>query len=43
MVKLIKKIHKLKEYREETYFVAVSLADRYLVHIAVMNLAMPSL
>ena len=43
MVKMIKRIHKLKEYREETFFVAVSLADRYLVHIAVMAIPLPSL
>ena len=43
MVQLIEKIQKIKEYKEETYFLAVSLADRYLVHIAVHGQEMPSL
>ena len=43
MVQLIEKIQKIKEYKEETYFLAVSLADRYLVHIAVHGQDMPSL
>ena len=40
---LIDKIAKLKDYKEETFFQAVSLADRYLVHVAVLGRKMPSL
>lgn len=43
MVILIDKIAKAKDYKEDTFFLAVSLADRYLVHIAVLNRKMPSL
>lgn len=43
MVILIDKIAKLKDYKEDTFYLAVSLADRYLVHIAVLGRSMPSL
>ena len=43
MIILIDKIAKLKDYKEETFFQAVSLADRYLVHVAVLGRKMPSL
>ena len=33
----------MKEYKEETFFLAVSLADRYLVHIAVLGYESPCL
>ena len=43
MIILIDKIAKIKDYKEETFFQAVSLADRYLVHVAVLGRKMPSL
>lgn len=43
MVILIDKIAKLKDYKEDTFYLAVSLSDRYLVHIAVLGRSMPSL
>ena len=35
MVMLIEDLAQLKDYKPETLYLAVSLADRYLVHIAV--------
>ena len=35
MVLLIEELHALKKYKLETLYLAVSLADRYLVYIAV--------
>ena len=34
---LIEQLHAIKEYKIETLYLAVSLADRYLVHIAAQN------
>ena len=34
MVTLIEELHSCKDYRLETFFLAVSLADRYLVYTA---------
>lgn len=38
---LMEEIHKLKEYKEETFFTAVSLADRYLVYLSVSKCKPP--
>ena len=35
LVFLIEEIHRIKEYKEETFYTAVSLADRYLVYLTV--------
>lgn len=43
MVKLIEDLALLKEYKVETLYLAVSLADRYLVHIAVAGQQAPCL
>ena len=34
MVSLIEELHTIKQYKIETLYLAVSLADRYLVYIA---------
>ena len=43
MVMLIEELHAAKEYKIETLYLAVSLADRYLVNITFSELQMPSL
>ena len=43
MVQLIEQIHHIKSYREETLFLAVSIADRYLALLAVLHSQTPSL
>lgn len=43
MVMLIEDLHILKDYKLETLFLAVSIADRYLVEIAVEGKAAPCL
>jgi len=43
MVFLIEEIHRLKEYKVETFYSAVSLADRYLVYLTVSNQHPPCL
>ena len=35
MIALIEILHKEKRYKEETFFLAVSVADRYLVNLTV--------
>ena len=35
MVTLLEELNRLKAYKEETFYLACSLADRYLVNIAV--------
>lgn len=37
MVTLIEELNRLKAYKEQTFFLACSLADRYLVNIAVLR------
>ena len=37
MVMLIEDLHHLKEYKIETLYLAVSIADKYLVNVAVQN------
>ena len=43
MVQLIEQIFQMKEYRPETFFLAVNIADRYLALLAVMHGLTPSL
>jgi hypothetical protein len=43
MVSLIGEVHRIKEYREETFYLAVSLADRYLVYLLVSQSPIPCL
>lgn len=43
MVLLIEDLCLLKDYKPETLYMAVSLADRYLVHIAVEGKTAPCL
>ena len=43
MVQLIEQIHHMKNYREETLFLAVNIADRYLALFAVFHTSTPSL
>ena len=43
MVRLIEELVLLREYKLETIFIAVSLADRYLVSIAVKKGRVPCL
>ena len=35
MIALIEDLHSKKNYKEETLFIAVSIADRYLVNLTV--------
>ena len=35
MIALIEDLHRAKGYKEETFFLAVSIADRYLVNLTV--------
>ena len=37
MVQLIEQIHHIKEYRPETLYLAVNIADRYLALMAVLH------
>ena len=43
MVLLIEDLALIKEYKVETLYLAVSLVDRYLVHIAVVSKQAPCL
>ena len=43
MILLIEQLHGIKKYRTETLYMAVSLADRYLVHLAVNTKPAPCL
>jgi len=43
MITLIEDLNRLKNYKEETLYLAASLVDRYLVNLAVKNLAAPCL
>ena len=43
MVQLIEQIHNMKNYRMETLFLAVNIADRYLALLAVLHSQTPSL
>ena len=37
MITLIEDLNRIKEYKEETLYLAASLGDRYLVNLAVKN------
>jgi len=43
MVQLIEQIHQMKGYSEETLFLAVNIADRYLAMLSVLHTLTPSL
>ena len=43
MVTLIDELTRLKEYKQSTFYLACSLADRYLVNIAVLGKSAPCL
>lgn len=43
MITLLEDLNRLKAYKEETLYLAASLADRYLVNLAVKNLPAPCL
>ena len=43
MVQLIEQIHHIKDYRPETLYLAVNIADRYLALMAVLHNSTPSL
>lgn len=43
MVYLIEEIHSLKGYREQTFYLAVAIADRYLKEVAVRGLSAPKI
>jgi hypothetical protein len=43
MITLMEDLHRVKSYKEETFYLATSLADRFLVNLAVKNLKPPCL
>lgn len=43
MVTLLEELNRLKAYKEETFYLACSLADRYLVNVAVQRKKAPCL
>ena len=43
MMTLIEDLNRLKEYKEKTLYLAASIADRYLVNLAVQQAAPPCL
>lgn len=43
MIFLIEEIHALKGYREQTFYSAVAIADRYLMRLAQKGLPAPSI
>ena len=43
MVLLIEKLSIAKNYKKETYYLAVSIADRYLVYVVVSEKEAPCL
>jgi hypothetical protein len=43
MVTLLEELNRLKAYKEETFYLACSLADRYLVNVAVKRQKAPCL
>jgi len=43
LITLIEDLNRLKEYKEETLYLAASLVDRYLVNLAVKNHSAPCL
>lgn len=43
MVSLIQELHRVKSYGEDTFYLAVSLADRYLTVLATQQKKAPNL
>ena len=43
MISLIQELHRVKEYSEETFYQATSVADRYLAKLAAKGLPAPNL
>lgn len=43
MITLLEELNRLKSYKEETFYLACSLADRYLVNVAVKRQKAPCL
>lgn len=43
MVRLIEKLHTQKKYRLETLYLAVNVADRYLINVIARGQAVPNL
>ena len=43
MVTVIVEVHRLKNYKEETLYLACSLADRYLAILTILELPSPCL
>lgn len=43
MITLLEDLNRLKNYKEETLYLAASLCDRYLVNLAVKNQKAPCL
>ena len=43
MVILLEELHSKKNYRKETLFLAVSLADRFLINLTVHQIKAPCL
>ena len=43
MITLIEDLVQIKAYKEETIYLAASLADRYLVNLVIKNLSIPCL
>ena len=43
MVSLIQELHRVKEYSEETFYIAVCVADRYLAILAEKGAMAPNL
>ena len=43
MVLLIEELNREEKWKEETLYLAVSIADRYLIHLAIKGLRAPCL
>ena len=43
MITVIVEVHRLKNYKEETLYLACSLADRFLAHLTVLGEPSPCL
>ncbi len=43
MITLLEELNRLKAYKQETFYLACSLADRYLVNLAVQKVKAPCL
>jgi hypothetical protein len=43
MITLMEDLNRMKEYKDDTLFLSTSIADRYLVNLAVKQAASPCL